>query len=597
MNIVTIIEKFWEQNTILKKVLSNCSSNEDARASLKKFVAEKWDEIENDTNSHKSLELIIQSNALNVLRRIISQRAEKISNFSIVSLIWNIFKRNTTALPESFEKDFLEEITHLFMAINGETGIYDNIEQLEFKNKTGHDAAVLRSGYLNKMSRDYKNFIKRYPDGLKNNIIEKRNLNKNRILKQLNANGRDWEDYKWHLKNVIRDSKTLSDLIELTDEEKKSIDLAKKIKLPFGITPYYVSLIDKEPSRVDDHAVRAQVIPPLHYVKTMESYKDNAEHSADFMLERDTSPENLITRRYPSIAIFKPFNTCGQICVYCQRNWQITDVLDPDAAATQEEMETAYRWFEANKEVDEILITGGDPFIMNTSSIRNILTRFSQMGHVRRIRFGTRTPVVLPQRIDTELADTISEFHEPGKREIAIITHVEHVYEVTPEMMKAVQMFKKRGISVYNQAVFTVENSRKFELVALRLALRDIGIDSYYTFNTKGKEETKNYRVPIARLQQEVKEEARLAPGLVRTDEPVYNVPKLGKNYIKAGQHHTLISILPNGKRIYEFHPWEKYISNVETYIDTDVSIYKYLEELKRRGEDIEDYKTIWYYY
>ena len=177
------------------------------------------------------------------------------------------------------------------------------------------------------------------------------------------------------------------------------------------------------------------------------------------------------------------------------------------------------------------------------------------------------------------------------------MTHFEHPYEVTPEAMEAVQQFRMRGISVYNQAVFTVENSRRFELATLRRTLRSIGVEPYYTFNTKGKEETRKYRVPLARLRQEIKEEARLLPGLSRTDEPVYNVPGLGKNYLRALQHHSILTILPDGRRVYEFHPWEKNLSLAETYIDVDVSIYEYLGEMKRRGENMKDYRTIWYYF
>jgi lysine 2,3-aminomutase len=127
--------------------------------------------------------------------------------------------------------------------------------------------------------------------------------------------------------------------------------------------------------------------------------------------------------------------------------------------------------------------------------------------------------------------------------------------------------------------------------------LRLIGVDPYYSFNTKGKEETKNYRAPMARLQQEIKEEARLMPGIVRTDEAVYNVPRLGKNYLRAQQHHSVLTILPTGQRVYEFHPWEKNLALADTYIDTDVSIHEFLQELKRRGENIEEYKSIWYYF
>ncbi|MBW1775380.1 MAG: KamA family radical SAM protein, partial [Deltaproteobacteria bacterium] len=225
------------------------------------------------------------------------------------------------------------------------------------------------------------------------------------------------------------------------------------------------------------------------------------------------------------------------------------------------------------------------------------LSRLSRIRHIQRIRIGTRTLVTLPQRIDESLVRTINRFHIPGKREILLITHFEHPYEITPQSMEAVQKFRRYGIEVYNQLVYTFYNSRKFEAAALRLKLRLIGVTPYYTFNTKGKAETNEYRVPIPRLLQEQKEEARLLPGSARTDEIVFNVPGLGKNYLRAVQHRDVISILPDGRRVYEFHPWEKQLSLADTYLYTDVSIYDYLKRLKAAGEDPSQYKTVWYYY
>jgi lysine 2,3-aminomutase len=113
----------------------------------------------------------------------------------------------------------------------------------------------------------------------------------------------------------------------------------------------------------------------------------------------------------------------------------------------------------------------------------------------------------------------------------------------------------------------------------------------------KGKEETERLHVPMARLLQEQKEEARLFSGLERTDEAVYNVPRLGKNYLRAAQHRDLISILPDGRRVYEFHPWEKQMMLQEIFVMPDVPILSYLEKLKARGEDPLDYESIWYYF
>jgi len=317
----------------------------------------------------------------------------------------------------------------------------------------------------------------------------------------------------------------------------------------------------------------------------------------DFMGEHDTSPEELITRRYPAIAIMKPFNTCSQICVYCQRNWEIEGVLDPRANASREDIEKALTWLDENPTVGDILVTGGDPLIMNDHQLDRLLAALARKKHIYRIRFGTRTPVVLPMRWTNKLINTLLKYHRPPAREIAIVTHFEHSYEITPEALSAVQKIKKAGLNVYNQTVYTVENSRRFELVKLRKDLKAIGIDPYYLFNMKGKEETRRYMVPIARILQERKEEARLLPGLDRTDEPVFNVPRLGKNHLRAGQDHSLVMILANGSRVYEFHPWEKNISAIPTFNYIDVPIYDYLEELAARGENIRNYRTIWYYF
>ncbi|MHC4092406.1 MAG: KamA family radical SAM protein, partial [Planctomycetota bacterium] len=407
----------------------------------------------------------------------------------------------------------------------------------------------------------------------------------------------DWDDYIWQLQHAIRDAGPLLDLIELTTEQQEAIKKATKHGIPFGVTPYYLSLMDRNLSIGYDHAVRAQVIPPPEYVDRMAQRRCDRRIVFDFMGEHDTSPVDLVTRRYPGIAILKPFNTCAQICVYCQRNWEIDGVLDPKAMASTAGLEAALRWFDRHRSVGDVLLTGGDPALMKDAALKQILEALAAKDHIYRIRIGTRTPVVLPMRWTDQLVSILSAVHEPGRREIAVVTHFEHPYEVTPEAMRAVQRIRRAGIGVYNQAVFTVENSRRFESAKLRRDLKLIGVDPYYTFNMKGKEETRRYMVPIARILQERKEEARLLPGLDRTDEPVFNVPRLGKNHLRAHQDHRLVMILPDGSRVYEFHPWEKNITPVPPYNYVDVPIYDYLEELASRGENIRDYRTIWFYY
>jgi lysine 2,3-aminomutase len=358
-----------------------------------------------------------------------------------------------------------------------------------------------------------------------------------------------------------------------------------------------MSLMDNTTDRSADHAVRAQVFPERNYVKQMSAHRGEREYAFDFMLERDTSPIELITRRYATIVIFKPYNTCPQICVYCQRNWEIDDVLDHRALADSETIKRAIDWIRDHPAITEVLMTGGDPLVLSNDRLGELLKQLADIDHIQRIRIGSRIPVTLPMRITEDLTEMLASFRTPGRREVALVTHVEHAYEVTPEMVEAVDRLKRRGISVYNQMVFNFENSRRFEAALLRKMLRLAGIDPYYTFNMKGKEETERLHVPMARLLQEQKEEARLFSGLERTDEAVYNVPRLGKNYLRAAQHRDLIGILPDGRRVYEFHPWEKQMMLQEIFVMPDVPILSYLEKLDARGEDLLDYESIWYYY
>ena len=597
MHIKTKVSRLFSTNPTIHGLLKQAPDVRTARNFAVIYIEETRRMLNRESQRQQPLEWELQTRSLQAFRKFLSIRSERLAQYSIIRLLWMLAHEKFDELPDDLNDGFFEEMTQLFLGILGTTGIYAEEPYPELVDKTGREAAELRSDQLDKIAKKCLDRANQYTTGLDANIIQLRQRNRKHILSSFSASESDWSDYKWHLKHVLRNTNKLSALIRLTAEEIKAINLAKKNKLPFGITPYYVSLMDRETHRKRDHAVRAQVIPPLNYVKKMVEHRDDHDHSFDFMLESDTSPIDLITRRYPMIVILKPYNTCSQICVYCQRNWEIEDCLADGALAPQEKIDAAIQWIKDRPGIQEVLVTGGDPLVMPDEQVDRILGQLANIKHVERIRIGSRTPVVLPMRITDSLMDVISKYHEPGLREIVLVTHFSHTYEVTPEAQHAVQQFRKRGISVYNQAVFTVENSRRFEMVALRRALRKIGVDPYYTFNTKGKEETKSYRVPLSRLRQEIKEEARLIPGLVRMDEAVYNVPGLGKNYLRAMQHHSLLTVLPNGRRVYEFHPWEKNLSLAQTYVDVDVSITDYLNELKRRGENKADYKTIWYYF
>jgi len=580
----------------LKEILVSDDPLEEKREKVRELLTKKLIATFDDNPILPSLKWVMTRDAILVFRNIIARRSETLAGFSFLGYLNDLIHGNRENPPARPTPDFFAELQHLIKGITGKADVYPEAPPA-FSRYHGAKAARLRSENLSRMARTVHKHSRRFSSGLDDDAKRRRYQNKLRILRYFDATDFEWSNWRWQVRHIIRDAETLSRLVRITDEEYEAVRLAREYRIPFGITPYYLSLMDYEPENGRDRGIRAQVIPSLHYVHKMKEFRDSDESSMDFMLERDTSPIEGVTRRYPQIAILKPILTCPQICVYCQRNWEIEDVYSRSAILAKPKLEKALEWLARTPEVNEVLVTGGDPLLLSNEKIENLLFKLSRMNHIKRIRIGSRTPVTLPQRITETLVKDIGHFHIPGKREVILVTHFEHPYEITHQAMEAVQRFRRNGMEVYNQLVYTFYNSRKFEAATIRHLLRLIGVTPYYTFNTKGKEETDDFRVPIPRLLQEQKEEARLMPGTVRTDEIVFNVPRLGKNYLRAVQHHDVISILPDGRRVYEFHPWEKKMALADTFVYTDVSIHGYLQKLRAIGENPADYKTIWYYY
>lgn len=603
-------DQLWSIMPEIFEILSESKNIDEARNKLYNFCKDlEWSYREGLKQLHK-LDFGITLEAIKVFVNLISLRNEKIAGFSTLQYLWDIVHNKL----EEYHKPsiaFLEECRHLFLAMAGKSNIArgwlgpilekEGIKMIDFQQIKGREAGKARSNYLDSLYKKVEEYINRYPSGLDDSLVSKRKENELKIRAYFSASEEDWYDYHWQIKHIIKDKEGLEHLkklIPLTEEEIKSIELALQYQIPFGITPYYLSLFDfSRADRKYDYQVRSQVIPPMHYVRLMGEHRQERNYYFDFMGEHDTSPEELITRRYPMISILKPYDTCPQICVYCQRNWEITGPMLPEGMPTKEKIDQAISWFSDHPAMRDILITGGDPLALDDELIKYIMDRLCSFEHVVNIRWGSRIFVTLPYRITHNLAELLAQYVEPGKRNVAMVTHIESASEVTPDLAEAVRKMRNKGIYVYNQLVYTLETSRRFQNVSTRIAMKKVGVDPYYTFYPKGKIEHKDYLVPVARLWQERKEEARLLPGIFRTDEPVFNVPRLGKNHIRAWQDRELIALTPEGQRVYLWHPWEKGITPQEPYLYQDISIYEYLQELKDRGENIEEYSSIWYYY
>jgi len=606
----THVERLWNEEPGVAELLARSEGVPEARARFFDYI----DELEEALRSGAfDLDPLGRSGSLaaaSVLKSLLSPANEATAEFSTLEILWRLARGHG---EDEVDPAFVDEFVHLFAAMNGrgtaghgwlslkERSADDKQEDEEAFPRTGRRAGIARSRDLDRMADVVSHEVARHPSGLDAETIRRRRENRRRILRMLGGTRSDWEDPSWQAAHVLKGedgAARLKDLVPLRSEELAAVRLTVRHRLPWGITPYYLSLFDLDSAdRREDGQVRAQVIPPLHTVRRMVEHRSDRSRVFDFMRERDTSPAERITRRYPMVAVFKVCDTCPQICTYCQRNWAIADAMVPEAIPSIENLEPALEWFAEHPAVQDILLTGGDPLILEDEVLEHLLRRLAGMAHVRNIRIGTRVPVTMPMRITHEFADRLGAYILPGRGNLEVVTHVESAYEVTPELATAVDRLRRCGVSVYNQQVFTVETSRRFQTVATRIALKRVGIDPYYTFYAKGKEEHRDMLVPIARLLQERKEEARLLPGMFRTDEAVFNVPGLGKSHLRANQDRELIAVRPDGCRVYIFHPWEKGITPVAPWSYVDVSIGAYLDRLCDLGEDPADYESIWDYY
>jgi lysine 2,3-aminomutase len=574
-------------------LLKSCETLEQARRRIFDWLKEQEFDPQQGKPDLLPGEIIRVRDCARAFSCMVKANSAELANFSVAQALWDIAQGRER---EDLQTGFYAEMIHLIRGVEGRAAFAAPDESELSPEMTGREASKIRSDELDRIWKTAEAQMIRYADGLSAEAVERRKKRRDRILAAFGGKPDDWGDWKWQVGHAITTADDIAKVVKMSAGEKEVIAKARDCHLPFGVTPYYASLMDEEASE-RDRAVRAQVLPPKLYVDRLAERRKDRKQAFDFMGEFFTSPVDLVTRRYPAILILKPYNTCPQVCVYCQRNWEIDEAMDPDALAPWEKIQEAIDWIRQHPSIREVLITGGDPLTLDEDMLKKILDAVAANPRVDVIRIGSRTPVTVPMRVTKELAALLGSYREPGRREICLITHVEHPYEITPEMVAAVDNLKRQGISVFNQLVYTFFTSRRFESARLRMLLRRVGIDPYYTFVAKGKEETNQYRVPLARMLQEQKEEARLLPGIRRTDEVVYNVPRLGKNHARAYQHRDLIGILPDGSRVYEFHPWEKNIIQRDNYIGSDVSILDYLERLAAVGENPDDYNSIWYYF
>jgi len=245
----------------------------------------------------------------------------------------------------------------------------------------------------------------------------------------------EWQDWRWQLRNRITDLEQLRSVLALTPEEEEGV--AKCLtRLRMAITPYYASLIDPDDPNCP---VRKQAVPVVQELHLGHADMDDPLH------EDVDSPVPHVTHRYPDRVLFLVTSVCSMYCRHCTRR---RFAGHTDRAISRDEIMEGVRYIQNTPEVRDVLISGGDPLTLTDDALEFIIRELRAIPHVEIIRIGTRTPVVMPQRITRELCAMLRKYHP-----IWLNTHFNHPKEVTPESRRACEMLVDAGIPVGNQSV------------------------------------------------------------------------------------------------------------------------------------------------
>lgn len=292
-----------------------------------------------------------------------------------------------------------------------------------------------------------------------------------------------WKD---ELKHNIRTIEQLKQYIELTSKEEKQ--LQKVIEYhPMSITRYYMSLIDKNDP---NDPIKKMVFPSAEELDLSGSYDPSGEIQVTKMPG--------LQHKYASTALILSTNRCAAYCRYCFRKRLV-------GLPTEEiirKFDEAVKYIHEHKEINNVLISGGDPFTLPSKVIENFLKKLSNIAHLNFIRFGSKVPVIFPDRIleDDEFLSILKRYSIPNRR-VYVNTQFNHPRELTKKSIRAINKLVRRSIVINNQTVLLKGvNDNPEVLVELQNKLAGIGIIAYYVFQCRPVKRVKlSFQVPLYR--------------------------------------------------------------------------------------------------
>lgn len=298
------------------------------------------------------------------------------------------------------------------------------------------------------------------------------------------ATSREWNDWKWQVRNRIRTIGDLSRMFKLSDDEAAAIN-AHSGSLPVGITPYYASLFSyDDPSE----PLRRTHLPVMgEYLKSV------GEEDDPLSEDDDTSTPGLV-HRYPDRVLFLTTGFCSTYCRYCTRSRMVGET-NGEYSFNISNWEKAAQYIEAHPEIRDCLLSGGDPLSIGDDKLEWLLNRLRSIKHLEFIRIGTKIPVVMPQRITPKLTKMLKKFHP-----LWMSIHFTHPSELTPEVTEACKRLADAGIPLGSQTVLLKGINDDINVMKpLMQGLLRNRVKPYYIYQCDPVSGSSHFRTPVQR--------------------------------------------------------------------------------------------------
>ncbi len=291
----------------------------------------------------------------------------------------------------------------------------------------------------------------------------------------------EWSDWKWQVKNSIRDLQQLRRFIRLSPDEEMLI-LENTVNLPLRITPYYLSLIDPCD---ENQAIRKSVVPVIR------EFFRTTEEKPDPLCENHHQVAPNLVHRYPDRVLFLITGFCSTYCRYCTRSHMVAK--KDKSHFSLRELAPAFEYIKQHTEVRDVLLSGGDPLTISEDKLFAILDELRSIPHVEIIRIGTKVPVVLPQRITNSFAERLKKYHP-----LWMSIHFTHPGELTPEVQEACRRLADAGIPLGSQTVLLKGINDSVEVMkSLLHGLLKIRVRPYYLYQCDPIPGSAHFRTPV----------------------------------------------------------------------------------------------------